>query len=120
MLIGVVLAFAFVTYVLAFVPPGDIKYKISTQGMTVGEHFYFWHELESFWFKVSEGQEVLFVQTKLRFPAQFMIVLGPQSQDAIKEAVAKFLPFHEIPKISLFDKWAESLQKHFPLENVQR
>ncbi len=119
LLIGVILAFAFVAYALAFVPPGDMKYKISTQGITVGEHFYFWHELESFWFKVSEGQEVLFVQTKLRYPAQFMVILGSQDQEAVKKEVAQFLPFAEKPKMSIFDKWSEALQKHFPLENIK-
>lgn len=124
LLIGVVLALSFVAYVLAFVPPQDIQYKISTQGITIGDHFYFWHELESFWFKVKEDQKVLFVQTHLRFPGQLMLVLGPSTlsgqtdEEEIKKEVAKFLPFHEIPQTSLMERWAEGLQKHFPLENI--
>lgn len=118
LLIGVLLSLTFVAYVLAFIPPNNVKYKISTQGITIGDHFYFWHELDSFWFKEKESHKVLFVQTRLRFPGQLMLVLGDQQEEEIKKAVARFLPFHEIPQSSLLEKWSESLQKHFPLENI--
>lgn len=121
LLIGVILALTFVTYVLAFVPPHDVNYKISTQGVTIGDHFYFWHELDSFWFKEKEGFKVLFIQTLLRFPGQLMLVLGPPAGgEEVKKIVARFLPFHEIPRMSTFDRWAEGLAKHFPLENVHK
>ena len=120
LLIGVLISLGFVTYVLAFVPPNAITYKLSTQGITIGDHFYFWHLLDSFWFKKKEGQNVLFVQTRIRFPGQLMLVLGETPEEEIKKVAARFLPFHEIPRSSLFDKWAEGLQKHFPLENPHK
>lgn len=120
LLIGVILSFAFVTYVLAFVPPHKINYHISTQGITIGEDFYFWHFLDSFWFKEKDGLKVLHVQTLLRFPTQLMLVLGKEDEERIKKMVARFLPFHEKPYKSLMEKWAEGLQKHFPLENIHR
>ena len=120
LLIGVILSFAFVTYVLAFVPPKEITYTISTQGITVGEDFYFWHYLDSFWFKEKDGSKVLHIQTWLRFPAQLMLVLKGEDEEKIKKIVARFLPFHEKPFKSWMEKWSESLQKHFPLENVHR
>jgi hypothetical protein len=118
LLIGVLMALTFVAYVLAFVPPGIITYKISTQGITIGDHFYFWHYLDSFWFKKKEGHNVLHIQTHLRFPGQLMLVMGEEAgEEEIKKIVARFLPFHEIPETTLLDRWADSLQKHFPLEN---
>lgn len=120
LLIGVILSFAFVAYVLAFVPPHQISYKISTQGITIGEDFYFWHFLDAFWFKEKDGNKVLHIQTQLRFPAQLMLVLGDQKEDDVKKIVARFLPFVEVPYKSWMEKWSESLQKHFPLENVHR
>ncbi len=120
LLIGVLLAFTFVSYVLAFIPPHDINYKISTQGITIGTNFYFWHELESFWLKQKEGVDVVFIQTNLRFPGQLVLVLGSQDQSEVKKIIARFLSFHEIPRMTLMDKWAEGLQKHFPLENTHR
>jgi len=120
LLIGVILSFAFVTYVLAFVSPHNIDYKISTQGITIGEDFYFWHFLDAFWFKEKDGLKVLHIQTMLRFPTQLMLVLGSENEEKVKKIVARFLPFHEKPYKSWMEKWSESLQKHFPLENVHR
>ncbi|KKS69234.1 hypothetical protein A3A14_01645 [Candidatus Daviesbacteria bacterium RIFCSPLOWO2_01_FULL_43_38] len=120
LLVGVLLAFAFVIYVLGFVPPEDVEYKISGQGITIGDHFYFWDDLDSFWFSEKDGQKLLYVLTNLRFPAQLMILLGPTSEEQVKKIVARFLPFQEIPPRTLMDKWAEGLQKHFPLENPHR
>ncbi len=117
MLIGAIISFMFVVYVLAFVPPHDVKYKISTQGITIGERFYFWHELVAFWFKEKEGHKVLYVQTRIRFPGQLIIVLGKQQEEEVKKVIAHFLPFHEMPRTPMFEKLAESLQKNFHLES---
>ncbi len=117
LLIGVLLALAFVAYVLGFVPPEDAKYRISAQGVTIGDHFYLWVDLDSFWFAEKEGQKVLHILTNLRFPGELMLVLGTTQEEDIKKVVVKYLPFHEIAPKSLLDKWSESLQKHFPLEN---
>src|SRR3989344_3745109 len=115
LLIGVLLAMAFVAYVLAFIPPINIKYKISTQGVTIGDHFYFWHDLDSFWFKEKSGHKVLFIQTMMVFPGQLILVLGDIDQEEVKRLIARFLPYREIPRITIMDKWTETLQKHFPL-----
>ncbi|MBI3109573.1 hypothetical protein HYZ06_00875 [Candidatus Daviesbacteria bacterium] len=120
LLIGALLSLTFVAYVLAFVPPHRINYKISTQGVTIGEDFYFWHFLDSFWFKEKDGSKVLHIQTRLRFPAQLMLVLGSQEEEKAKKTVARFLPFVEVPYKSWMEKWSEGLQKHFPLENPHR
>lgn len=123
LLMGTLLALAFVSYVLAFVPPGHTLYRISTQGITIGEEFYFWHFLDCFWFKVKDGHKILIIQTHFRFPAQLMLVLDQGDdgdEEKIKKTVARFLPFVEVPYRSWMEKWSEYLQKHFPLENTHR
>lgn len=122
LLVGVILALTFVAYVLAFVPPHNVKYRISTQGVTIGEDFYFWHFLDAFWFKESSGHKVLHIQTRLRFPAQLMLVLDPakEEEEKITKTVARFLPFVEVPYKTWMEKWSEGLQKHFPLENPHK
>lgn len=117
LLVGAILALTFVVYVLGFIPPEEVEYKISTQGVTVGDHFYHWEDLDSFWFREKEGQKVLHILTHLNFPKILMLVLGGTSEEEAKKTAAKYLPFLEIPPQGLIDKWAESLQKHFPLEN---
>lgn len=120
LLIGAIMSFAFVAYVLAFVPPHNVKYRVSTQGIIIGDDFYFWHFLDSFWFKEKEKQKILHIQTALRFPAQLMLVVKEEDEEKIKKTVARFLPYVEVPYKSWLEKWSESLQKHFPLENVHR
>lgn len=116
-LIGALFAFLFLVYVLNFIPPEEVEYKISTQGVTIGNHFYHWQELDSFWFSEKEGFKILNILTQIRFPGQLIIILGNQDEEEVKRAVAKYLPFHEIAPQTLIDKWSEGLQKHFPLEN---
>lgn len=119
LLIGVILAIVFVIYVLNFIPPEEIEYKISTQGLTIGDHFYHWQQLDSFWIEEKDGHQTLFVPTLLRFPALLMLLLDGVDTEEIKRICARFLPFHEIVPKSIFEKWTESLKKHFPLENPQ-
>lgn len=120
LLIGVLFALLFLIYVLNFTPPEDIDYKLSTQGITIGDHFYHWYELDSFWFSQKDGFKVLNVLTRFRFPGLLIIVLGQTSEEEVKRVSAKYLPFHEIAPKSIIEKWTESLQKHFPLENPHK
>lgn len=120
LLIGALLAFGFIVYVLNFITPEEIDYKISTQGITIGEHFYHWQELNSFWLSEKDGFKTLNIPTYLRFPAQLIVPIGEVNEEQIKRIVGRFLPFHEIAPKTMLDRWSESLQKHFPLENPHR
>lgn len=118
LLMGAVFALAFLVYVLNFVPPEDIEYKISTQGVTSGNHFYHWQQLDSFWISKKDGFTILHILTRIGFPGVLMLVLGEGiSEDDIKMTCARYLPFHEIAPKNIMDKWSDSLQKYFPLEN---
>ena len=120
LLIGAILALGFLVYVLNFTPPGEIEYKISSQGIIIGDHFYHWEELDSFWFSEKEGQKILNVLTKFRFPGLLMLVMGDTEEEHLQTIVAHYLPFHEIAPKSTLEKWSESLQKHFPLETPHK
>ena len=120
LLIGVILAIGFVVYVLNFVPPEEVENRISTQGITIGDHFYHWQELDSFWIEQKDGHSILSVLTLLRFPGLLMLLLDNIDPEEVKTTCARFLPFHEIAPKSMVQKWSESLQKNFPLENPHR
>lgn len=120
LLIGVFLALLFLLYVLNFTPPEEIEYKITNQGITIGDHFYHWQQLDSFWFSEKEGFKVLSVLTLVRFPGILIAVLVDTPEEEVKRIIARFLPFHEIAPKSLIEKWTESIQKHFPLENPHK
>lgn len=121
LLVGVIFALGFLVYVLSFVSPDDAEYRISTQGVTIGEHFYHWEGLDSFWFSQKDGHTTLNILTRVRFPGMLILVLNDTVDiEELKSVCAKYLPFHEIVPKSLIDKWADALQKHFPLENSNR
>ncbi|MBI2596379.1 hypothetical protein HYW46_06645 [Candidatus Daviesbacteria bacterium] len=120
-LVGAILALGFLVYVLNFISPEDVGYKISTQGVTIGDHFYHWQELDSFWFSEKDGHKLLHVLTRINFPGVLILVLGSDvSEEEVRNTCARYLPFHEIAPKTMMEKWSDSLQKHFPLENPHR
>src|SRR3989338_7508400 len=112
--ISVVLAIAFVYYVLATVPPDDVEHKITTQGITSSHHSYLWNELVDFWFTAKHDQKVLNVGTKLRYPGRLIMLLGSEDLEKVKDTLVNYLPFREVPKVSWLDKIADALSKKLP------
>lgn len=115
-----IIALGFAAYVFNMVPPEEITYKLSSQGVTIGDHFYHWQQLDSFWLSNKDGYRLLNILTQSYFPGMLMVVIKPEDEELIKNICARFLPFHEIVPKSQMEKWSESLQKHFPLENIHR
>lgn len=112
--ISVVLAVAFVYYVLATVAPEEIEHKITTQGVNSAGHTYLWSELTDFWFTKKHDNEILNIGTKLRYPGRLVMLLNGVSQEKVKEVLAPYVPFREVPKISWLDKMADSLYQRLP------
>lgn len=112
-------ALLFVAFVLNYVPPQDINYKISAQGVTIGNRFYHWRDLNSFWVGHQDGSDMLYIRTKYQFPPVLIVLLGPIPTDKAIRACAHFIPYQEIPPRSVFDSWTKNLQKHFPLETLR-
>lgn len=110
----------FVVYVFNMVAPEDVDYKFSTQGVTISDHFYHWQELDSFWMSQKDGHTVLNILTQYRFPGVLMLTVEPGKEEEVKKVCARYLPFREIVPKTLVEKWTESLQKHFPLENPHK
>jgi hypothetical protein len=113
-----VLAFAlvFLTFALATVPPHPFHYKISTQGITVEDHYFLWQELYDFYFKRQDNTDLLIVQTKSYYPGELSITLGDMHKEHVKEVLLPFLPYREYVKPSFIEKAADWLAKTFPLE----
>ncbi len=120
LLIVVILSLGFMVYVLNFIPPHDEEYKLSTQGVTIGDNFFHWEQLDSFWINEKDNYKMLNILTRYGLPGVLVLPIGDLNEEEIKRAVARFLPFHEIAPKSFIDKWSEKLQKHFPLENPHR
>lgn len=113
-------ALGFAVYVFNLVPPQDVRYRLSTQGVTIDDQFYHWNELDSFWISKKEAQKVLHIPTHLSMPSMLMLVVPEDQEDAVSRICARYLPFREIPPRSFIEKMADALQKHFPLENTPK
>jgi uncharacterized membrane protein YdbT with pleckstrin-like domain len=117
MLMLVVLTLVFVAFALASVPPRDFHYRISTEGITVEDHFFLWQELYDFYFKKRNRIDVLHIRTHDFIPGELTITFGSVSEEHIKSVLLPFLPYREYIKPTFMDKSADWLSKNFPLEN---
>lgn len=116
MLMLVVIAFVFMAFVLASIPPQDFHYRISTEGIMVEDHFYLWQELYDFYFKKLHGVTVLHVRTHFFIPGELVITLGDISPAHMKTILLPYLPYREYVKPTSMEKAADWLAKTFPLE----
>lgn len=121
MLMLVVLSLLFVAFALVSVPPHNFHYKISSEGITVEDHFFLWQELYDFYFKKRDGTSVLHVRTRALLPGELTITLG-DSVDVphVKSVLLGYLPFREYVKPTLMEKWGDWLAHNFPLEKPQQ
>jgi len=117
LLIGAIIALAFVAYVLATVPPEEIEHKITTLGIDSAGHFYKWEELVNFWFGERWNQPILYITTKKAFPGRLVILTNGQNQEKIKTVLVKYLSFKEKPDKNWMDDAAKWLGEKVPLEN---
>ncbi len=112
-IIAPVLAVAFLSYVLASVPPSEIEHRITNQGVISGKHDYLWEELYDFWFTEKHGHTVLNIDSQIRFPGRIMLVMPKKDEEKIRNILIRYLPFREIPKTSWLDSFGDSLSNIF-------
>lgn len=110
-----VIALVFVNYALKTVAPHDFRYKISTEGMTIEDHFLLWQELYDFYFKREDGVDVLIIGTKV-FPGEVIVTLGEMDKEHVKSVLLPYLPFREYVKPTFMEKSGDWLSRTFPLE----
>jgi len=116
LLMLVVLSFIFVTFVLASVAPSNFKYRISSEGITIEDHFFLWQELYDFYFKKREGVDVAHIRTHSFLPGELTLTLGDIDREHIKSALLPYLPYRELIRQNFMEKSGDWLAKNFPLE----
>lgn len=119
LLMALVFSLAFLVFALAVVPPHDLYYRISSEGLRVEDHYFIWDELYDFYFTKSYGQDILHIRTKDYFPGELTIVLGEIPVQQVKSILLYFLPFREYVKPTFMEKAGSWLEKNFPLEKQQ-
>ena len=117
LLMLVVVSITFLAYVLVSVPPHDFRYRISTEGIIIEDHFFLWQELYDFYIKKRDDVQVVHIRTRSFLPGELSLMLGQEvSLDHVKKILLQFLPFREYVKPTFMEKSANWLSKNFPLE----
>ncbi|MDP2874522.1 MAG: hypothetical protein Q8N84_04510 [bacterium] len=112
LLIAVLLAALFVTYALATVEPNTVKHVISTRGVESAGRIYTWDQLKLFWFGKKLDQEVLNLDTKLRFPGRVIIVLTKDiNRETLKNVFLNYILFLDKPRTNWFDEVLDKAAK---------
>lgn len=115
-LMVLILSFVFLVFVLATIAPHDFSYRISTEGITLEDHFYLWQELYDFYFKKKDGVETVHIRTKTFLPGELIIPLGTTDKEHLKSILVQALPYREIVKPTFMEKSADWMARTFPLE----
>lgn len=112
--VAVVLAVAFLSYIMATIPPHTVTNSVTTLGVRNEEALYYWEELGNFWFEKKHADEVLYIEVG-RFPFRLALLLGGQSKEELTELLSEVL-VNQKPPLSQVEKWAAWLQKKVPLD----
>lgn len=115
LLIGVIIAFGFLSYVLASVPPEMTRHQVTSKGIRTSDKLFEWENLVNFWTESKWGQEIVNVRTKTAIPGQLMMILDPAKREAIIKAIGKKLPY-EKPEANWTEQASKWLQDKLPIE----
>lgn len=117
LLIGVIMAFAFLSYVLATYKPDDAKHQITTNGIRTDGKLYEWDKLTNFWLKKQWDQEVIICKTITPLPGVILLVVNASKKEAILKAIGDHIPLVK-PTDSFVDKASKWLSNKIPLETT--
>lgn len=104
--IGVTWAAYFLFFVLSRVPQTTVEHKITTEGLISLGHTYLWLALGPFWFTKKGAETILHVASRGLFD-HLVILVDEKDQEKIKEILAEYLPFVEVPEKSGWEKISE-------------
>lgn len=125
LLIFVLLAFLFVSFVLASTKPIPMVHQVTTYGVRYQGKLYFWGQLGRFWIRDNRGIPELHIEAPT-FIGKELILLGSNAQsptevDIIELAeVFRLYLVNDAPAMTQVDKWVHWLEDKFPLESVGR
>ena len=112
--VAVVIAVAFLSYIMATIPPHTITNSITTFGIHNEKDVYYWDELGRFWFDKKHNDNILYIEVS-RFPFRLMLLLGKEKQEELTKILSEVL-INEKPAPTETERLAAWLQKKVPLD----
>jgi hypothetical protein len=116
LLVGVILSFGFVTYVLSTIPPEAINHRLTNKGIRTIDKFYSWFTLGRYWYETKWHQDQLLIESPTQFPGRLTLLLGQGDKKTLDSIVSKYL-VRQKPDPTWFDKASKWLQEKVPLES---
>ncbi len=125
LLIFVLLAFLFVSFVLAATKPMPLLIRLTTYGLQYQGKLYYWNQLGRFWVRSNHGTPEIHIEAPT-FIGRELVVLGSNEQSPGPVTVPEIVDvlrlylINEEPPLTQIDKWIRWLEEKFPLESVER
>lgn len=116
LLIGVIMAFAFLSYVLATHKPENVTHQITETGIMTDNKLYKFDELTQYWISKQWDQEVVMVKTLRTIPGLLVMVLPTTHKASVLKAFEGKL-VNEKPADSFVDRASSWLGNKIPLES---
>jgi len=83
----------------------EVKYEISTHGISIDDGFYYWDELNRFFFSRSHGNnELLVVDLKSGLPSRIMLTYREEDRKHITDSMNKYIRYLEEEPLTAIDK----------------
>lgn len=116
LLIGVIMAIGFVSYVLASVPPDEVTHLITNKGIRTFDKLFEWPILGRYWWHERWHQKYVNIETPGRIPSILILLADSKEKEEIDEILKKYL-INQKPDPTWFDKAAKWLAEKVPLES---
>lgn len=105
----------FLFWQLSRMTPEEVNHKITTEGIVSINHAYLWSELGPFWF-VQKGADTELHIAHGNVFGQLIMLINKADEEKIREDLATYLPYIEVPEKSAVEKLSDWFSKKFPLE----
>ena len=115
LLVAVIFACAFVTYVLSSVEPEATEHILTNKGVRTNKKIYPWHMLGRFWVEEKWKQTIFKIELPYQFPGEILMLLGKGDRDSIEEILMQYL-IKQKPEPTFVEKASKWLQEKIPLE----
>lgn len=100
--IAVIFSFFFVIFIQVSIPPGNVLYKLTKNGIEIGEgealEMYSWDQMLEYSYYFKHNTEVVYVYTILPMPNKLVLMFNQEDRKNIDIILQSMLPYKPPPK----------------------
>lgn len=111
-----IIAILFVIYAAGTTQPEVVTHRITARGIDTFGQLFEWFMLDEFWFSKKNDEEILIVDTKLRYPSRLLLLIKPEDREAIFVLLQENLLYKDIRKQGRLEK--SSYGEYIPLDEI--